>query len=253
MTLGCFGDDERDKKTVSFFMRLLHNTTRSWYHNTNRSRYSAVFSRVHVQHETEATSVFGGSTSQPLDTANTSSSSHRRELMDSNSMCHIDSDISDFANSVHVAMQSSAVHASQGSGSCMNQQGKLSYVMDCSPLQSAYKIRDQLPKRQCFSYKHSPSGMFTYIDPAAIPLLGYLPQDLVGTSIFQYYHPEDFSVLLTAYRSLHTKHTKTVCSQPVRMRVRNGEFIIVATELSCFVNPWSHKLDFIIGKLSIVR
>jgi period circadian protein len=35
----------------------------------------------------------------------------------------------------------------------------------------------------------------SHVDAAAIPYLGYLPQDLIGNSIFEYYHPEDLSFL----------------------------------------------------------
>ena len=35
---------------------------------------------------------------------------------------------------------------------------------------------------------------------SAVALLGFLPQDIVGTSIFQYYHPDDLPQLLDIYK-----------------------------------------------------
>jgi hypothetical protein len=35
---------------------------------------------------------------------------------------------------------------------------------------------------------------------SAIQLLGFLPQDMVGMSIFDFYHPEDFEQLYAIYK-----------------------------------------------------
>ena len=35
---------------------------------------------------------------------------------------------------------------------------------------------------------------------STVALLGYLPQDIVGTSIFDYYHPDDLPQLLDIYK-----------------------------------------------------
>ena len=35
---------------------------------------------------------------------------------------------------------------------------------------------------------------------------------------------------------------------PIRFRARNGEYITLDTSWSSFVNPWSRKISFIIGR-----
>lgn len=35
---------------------------------------------------------------------------------------------------------------------------------------------------------------------SAIQLLGFLPQDMIGMSIFDFYHPEDFEQLYAIYK-----------------------------------------------------
>ena len=42
-------------------------------------------------------------------------------------------------------------------------------------------------------------------------------------------------------------------SLPYRMRTRNGSYVTVETEWSSFVNPWSHKLDFIIAQSEVIQ
>lgn len=34
----------------------------------------------------------------------------------------------------------------------------------------------------------------------AVPLLGYLPQDLIGTSMLMYLHPEDRPLMIAVHR-----------------------------------------------------
>ena len=36
--------------------------------------------------------------------------------------------------------------------------------------------------------------------PRAVPLLGYLPQDLIGTSILTHLHPEDAALMLAVHQ-----------------------------------------------------
>lgn len=36
-------------------------------------------------------------------------------------------------------------------------------------------------------------------------------------------------------------------SRPYRFKVHNGSYIHLETDWSCFINPWSRKLEFVIG------
>ena len=128
----------------------------------------------------------------------------------------------------------------------------ITYMLSCTLVHPAYTSQI-LPSQRCFSCKHSQNCVLTYIDAEAVPLLGYLPQDVVMTSIFQYYHPDDLHILHGAYEKLVARRKTTRCSEPVRMKVCNGDYIIVNTQLSCFVNPWSKNFDFILSKHSIIK
>lgn len=47
---------------------------------------------------------------------------------------------------------------------------------------------------------HSPDWTYRYVAPAAIELLGYRPQDLVGKWAYEIAHPEDVTRLILALR-----------------------------------------------------
>lgn len=42
--------------------------------------------------------------------------------------------------------------------------------------------------------------MMTCFGFRAVPLLGYLPQDLIGTSMLMYLHPEDRPLMIAVHR-----------------------------------------------------
>lgn len=37
------------------------------------------------------------------------------------------------------------------------------------------------------------------------------------------------------------------CSKPYRFLIQNGCYILLETEWTSFVNPWSRKLEFVVG------
>lgn len=40
---------------------------------------------------------------------------------------------------------------------------------------------------------------------------------------------------------------------PYRFKCQNGDFAVVQTEWSNFVNPWSDRVEFVIGKHKIIQ
>ncbi|XP_017513282.3 period circadian protein homolog 3 isoform X7 [Manis javanica] len=103
--------------------------------------------------------------------------------------------------------------------------------------------------KRIFTTTHTPGCVFLEVDERAVPLLGYLPQDLIGTSILMYLHPEDRCLMVT----IHQKVLKYAGHPPfehlpIRFCTQNGDYIILDSSWSSFVNPWSRKVSFIIGR-----
>ncbi|KAM6927815.1 period circadian protein homolog 3 [Xenentodon cancila] len=135
--------------------------------------------------------------------------------------------------------------------------------------------------KRIFTTTHSPGCVFLEVDERAVPLLGYLPQDLIGTSLLTCIHPEDRPLMLSMHRKGEylRRMRSEVCFKscfsvvfffkrlsvlshivlkyagqspfehsPVRLRCQNGDYITLDTSWSSFVNPWSRKVAFIIGR-----
>ncbi|XP_073937548.1 period circadian protein homolog 3 isoform X2 [Castor canadensis] len=103
--------------------------------------------------------------------------------------------------------------------------------------------------KRIFTTTHTPGCVFLEVDERAVPLLGYLPQDLVGSSILTYLHPEDRPLMV----AIHQKVLKYVGHppfehSPIRFCTQNGDYVILDSSWSSFVNPWSRKVSFIIGR-----
>ncbi|XP_076862160.1 period circadian protein homolog 3 [Brachyhypopomus gauderio] len=114
---------------------------------------------------------------------------------------------------------------------------------------SGYEAPRIPPDKRVFTSTHSPGCIFLEVDERAVPLLGYLPQDLIGTSVLTCLHPEDRALILAMHRKiLKLAGQPPFEHSPLRFRCQNGHYVTLDTSWSSFVNPWSRKVAFIIGR-----
>uniref|UniRef100_A0A8C7Y6Q9 Period circadian clock 1b n=1 Tax=Oryzias sinensis TaxID=183150 RepID=A0A8C7Y6Q9_9TELE len=113
---------------------------------------------------------------------------------------------------------------------------------------SGYEAPRIPPDKRIFTTSHTPSCLFQEVDERAVPLLGYLPQDLVGTPILLYIHPEDRPTMVAIHEKIFQFAGQPFDYSPLRMCARNGEYLTIDTSWSSFVNPWSRKVAFVIGR-----
>ncbi|CAL8383553.1 unnamed protein product [Arctogadus glacialis] len=102
--------------------------------------------------------------------------------------------------------------------------------------------------KRIFTTSHTPGCLFQEVDDRAVPLLGYLPQDLVGTPILLYIHPEDRPILVAIHKKILQCAGQPFDHAPLRICARSGEYLTLDTSWSSFVNPWSRKVAFIVGR-----
>ena len=69
------------------------------------------------------------------------------------------------------------------------------------PISSAYKTPDEKSTSGQFGLRHGASCLFSEVDMSSVPYLGHLPQDLLGTSALEFYHPNDLPELKKIYDS----------------------------------------------------
>jgi len=71
--------------------------------------------------------------------------------------------------------------------------------------------------------RHDPTGIFLYVSPACVQVVGYQPEDLIGTSPRHLYYRQDWRNLAKAYRTI-TMQTAT-CSVTYRIRTKQGGYL----------------------------
>ncbi|XP_015226951.1 PREDICTED: period circadian protein homolog 2 [Cyprinodon variegatus] len=113
---------------------------------------------------------------------------------------------------------------------------------------SGYEAPRIPPDKRIFTTTHTPNCVFQDVDERAVPLLGYLPQDLIGTPILLNLHPSDRPLMLAVHRKILQCAGQPFDHSSIRFCARNGEYITIDTSWSSFVNPWSRKVSFVIGR-----
>ncbi|XP_065272993.1 period circadian protein homolog 1 [Emys orbicularis] len=115
-------------------------------------------------------------------------------------------------------------------------------------IHSGYEAPRIPPDKRIFTTRHTPSCLFQDVDERAAPLLGYLPQDLLGTPVLFYLHPEDRPLMLAIHKKILQHGGQPFDHSPLRFCTRNGEYVTIDTSWSSFVNPWSRKVSFVMGR-----
>ncbi|XP_039603048.1 period circadian protein homolog 1b isoform X1 [Polypterus senegalus] len=126
--------------------------------------------------------------------------------------------------------------------------GQSCCLLIAEKIHSGYEAPRIPADKRIFTTSHTPSCLFQDVDERAIPLLGYLPQDLVGTPVLLYLHPEDRPIMVAIHKKILQLAGQPFDHSPIRFCTRNGEYVTIDTSWSSFVNPWSRKVAFIIGR-----
>ncbi|XP_025744574.2 period circadian protein homolog 2 isoform X2 [Callorhinus ursinus] len=126
--------------------------------------------------------------------------------------------------------------------------GQLCCVLLAERVHSGYEAPRIPPEKRIFTTTHTPNCLFQDVDERAVPLLGYLPQDLIETPMLVQLHPSDRPLMLTIHKKIVQSGGQPFNYSPIRFRARNGEYVTLDTSWSSFINPWSRKISFIIGR-----
>jgi PAS domain S-box-containing protein len=75
--------------------------------------------------------------------------------------------------------------------------------------------------------QHTPDGIYLYASPACRILLGYAPEELIGHSAYEFFHPDDLAEIRTSHAILlELPDTYTLT---YRIRHKNGHYIWLET------------------------
>ncbi|XP_070510756.1 basic helix-loop-helix ARNT-like protein 1 isoform X2 [Cardiocondyla obscurior] len=102
-----------------------------------------------------------------------------------------------------------------------------------------------------FVSRHAMDGKFLFVDQRATPVLGFLPQELLGTSMYEYYHHDDIPHLAESHKAA-LQTSECVTTQIYRFRSKDGNFVRLQSEWKSFRNPWTKDIEYLIAKNSAI-
>jgi len=65
-------------------------------------------------------------------------------------------------------------------------------------------------------------GIFLYISPSCLTLLGYQPQEMIGLSVYEFTHPEDIELMMITYAAV--LEATDVFTFSIRLRRQDGHY-----------------------------
>lgn len=106
-------------------------------------------------------------------------------------------------------------------------------VLMCEPIPHPSNIDTPLDSKTFLS-RHSMDMKFTYCDERVTELMGYTPEDLLGRSVYDFYHALDSDSVTKSHHNLCTKGQAV--SGQYRMLAKNGGFVWVETQGTVIYN-----------------
>ena len=69
---------------------------------------------------------------------------------------------------------------------------------------------------------HIPDGIYSNVSKTCLPFLGYTPKELIGSSPYDYFHPEDFQRILKSHAKVTIR--PIVDTVEYRIKLKDGSF-----------------------------
>ena len=135
------------------------------------------------------------------------------------------------------------------------EESSMSCLVAVARLQPSYRvaIEDSLERGQNtaagveFISRHGPDGKFSYVDQRVSLVLGYTPQELLGTSLYEHIQFDDIPALAEAHRNV-LKKNEEICTPYFRFRTKDGSFVKLESKWKQFRNPWTKEIEYLISK-----
>ncbi|XP_062566627.1 circadian locomoter output cycles protein kaput-like [Saccostrea cucullata] len=95
-----------------------------------------------------------------------------------------------------------------------------------------------------FTSRHSLEWKFLFLDHRASPIIGYLPFEVLGTSGYDYYHPDDLEQIAKSHEQL--MQTGEGSSAHYRFLTKGQQWIWIKTRYYITYHQWNSKPEFIV-------
>ncbi|XP_051786593.1 aryl hydrocarbon receptor nuclear translocator-like protein 2 [Erpetoichthys calabaricus] len=85
----------------------------------------------------------------------------------------------------------------------------------------------------------------------ATTILGYLPQELLGTSCYEYFHQDDLMHLADRHRKVLRSKEK-IETNYYKFKTKYGSFVTLQSRWFSFTNPWTKEVEYIVSTNTVI-
>ncbi|XP_034433733.1 aryl hydrocarbon receptor nuclear translocator-like protein 2 isoform X1 [Hippoglossus hippoglossus] len=126
-------------------------------------------------------------------------------------------------------------------------------VMVCRlhPHVSHHPPKDITVKPTEFVTRCAIDGKFTFVDQQATTVIGYLPQEVLGTSCYEYFHQDDLQYLAETHRQVLRSKEK-IETQRYKFKTKHGSYVSLQSQWFSFTNPWTKEVEFIVSSNRVI-
>ncbi|XP_047524460.1 protein cycle isoform X2 [Pieris napi] len=108
------------------------------------------------------------------------------------------------------------------------------------------------PLRQLqFISRHAPDGKFLFVDQRVTQALGFLPQELLGSSVYEYVSPGELGIVARAHKAALLRRS-SARSAVYSFRRKDGLYASLITHFKPFRNPWTKDVENLVANNTVL-
>ncbi|XP_022129503.2 protein cycle isoform X2 [Pieris rapae] len=108
------------------------------------------------------------------------------------------------------------------------------------------------PLRQLqFISRHAPDGKFLFVDQRVTLALGFLPQELLGSSVYEYVSPGELGIVARAHKAALLRRS-SARSAVYCFRRKDGLYASLITHFKPFRNPWTKDVESLVANNTVL-